>query len=305
MRSGISLEALQVLDAIERSGSFAAAATELHRVPSAVSYTVARLEDDLGVAVFDRSGHRARLTPAGRLLLEEGRRILAASNELATAARRLAEGWEPRLGIAVDGLVDTAALWPLVATFCAEHPYVDVRVFEEVLGGTAEALLDGRADLVVGLADRPAAVGISARPLGDVEFVFAAAPHHPITAEPTPLTAAAIRRHRAVAVADSARRSPPLTIGLLDTQPRLTVTSMTAKIDAQRRGLGVGFLPRHRVRQLLAGGELVALELALPRAPSRIHIAWRSEASGKALAWFLARLKTPAQLAALLDPPGA
>ena len=302
MLAALSLDALRTLDAIDRGGSFAAAAAELHRVPSAISYTVSRLERDLGVTIFDRSGHRARLTAAGRLLLEEGRRILVAGDELAAAARRLAEGWEPTLRVAVDGLIDGARLWPLLADFTAEHPRVDVRLLDEVLGGTAEALVDGRADLAVGLSERPAA-GISTRPIGDVDFVFAAAPHHPITAEPEPLTAATVRRHRAVAVADSSRRNAPLTTGLLDAQPRLTVDSMTAKIDAQRRGLGVGFLPRHRVRHLLDSGELRALALAEPRPPSRLHLAWRTEAGGKALAWFLDRLRHPADLAALLAPP--
>src|SRR4030066_57945 len=75
----LTLDALGVLDAIERHGSFAAAAEELHRVPSAITYAVQKLEEDLGVAIFDRSGHRAQLTEAGSELLREGRRLLAAA----------------------------------------------------------------------------------------------------------------------------------------------------------------------------------------------------------------------------------
>src|SRR5690554_5562458 len=94
MTSLITSEALQTLDAIERRQSFAAAAEELHRVPSAVSYTINKLEEDLGVTLFDRSKRRAELTATGRLVLEQGRHILKATEELTALARQAAEGWE-------------------------------------------------------------------------------------------------------------------------------------------------------------------------------------------------------------------
>ena len=83
----ISLEALHVLDAIDRKGSFAAAATELNRVPSAVTYTIQQLEQDLDVLLFDRRGHRAVMTTAGQALLQEGRRLLAAAGEIEKIGR--------------------------------------------------------------------------------------------------------------------------------------------------------------------------------------------------------------------------
>src|SRR6478735_4278468 len=98
----LSLDALAVLDAIDRRGSFAAAAVELDRVPSAITYTVRRLEDALDVLLFDRRGHRARLTPAGRELLESGRRLLASAAAIETRVQRVATGWEAELRIAVD-----------------------------------------------------------------------------------------------------------------------------------------------------------------------------------------------------------
>ena len=76
----LSLDALLVIDAIDRRGSFAAAGHELHRVASAITYTVQKLEEDLDVLLFDRRGHRAKLTPAGRELLNEGRHLLRAAN---------------------------------------------------------------------------------------------------------------------------------------------------------------------------------------------------------------------------------
>jgi len=96
----ITLESLQILDAIDRRGSFAAAAEEVFRVPSALTYTMQKLESDLGVALFDRAGRRALLTPAGRVLLDEGRILLQAADALECRVKRAASRWETELRIA-------------------------------------------------------------------------------------------------------------------------------------------------------------------------------------------------------------
>src|SRR5258708_30353598 len=98
----LSLEALQVLDAIDRKGSFAAAADELHRVPSAITYSVRQLEEGLGVELFDRRGNRAVLTEAGRELLGEGRRLLQAAAALEVRGQQVAEGWGAERRLALD-----------------------------------------------------------------------------------------------------------------------------------------------------------------------------------------------------------
>lgn len=299
MAAPIRLEALETLDAIERHGSFAAAAAALYRVPSAISYTINQLETDLGIAVFDRRGHRAVLTPAGRLLLDEGRRILAASHELGAAAQRLADNWEPELRLAVDGLVDPSELWPAIADFNAAHPAIHVKVAEEVLGGTWESVIEQRVDLAVGVADPPAGAGIHRAPYRHVEFVLCCAPEHALAAAAHPLTHDELRVHRAIVVADSSRRIAPRSAGLLDGQPRLTVTSMHSKIQAIEQGLGVGHCPARWVAPALAEGRLVACELAAPRPALQSWLLWRTSEPGRALNWFIDRL------AARVDTAGA
>jgi len=290
MHDAIRLEALEALDAIDRHGSFAAAAAALYRVPSAVSYTVGQLESELGIAVFDRSGHRAVLTPAGQLLLEEGRRILTATHELGAAARRLANNWEPRLRLAVDGLIEPSELWDAIATFNAAHPAVDVHVAEEVLGGTWEAVIDERVDLAIGVADPPTGAGIHRAPYTDVEFVFCCAPNHPLAAIQHPLAEHELRPHRAVVVADSARHLAPRDSGLFGGQPRLTVTSMRSKISALEHGLGIGYCPRRQVEDALRAGRLIEKTLVIKREPARAFLLWRAAEPGRALAWFIAHL---------------
>ena len=111
----LTLESLQILDAIDRNGSFAGAANELDRVPSALTYSVRKLEEDLDVLLFDRSGHRARLTAAGQELLTEGRHLLRAAHELEQRVKRTATGWEVELRIVLDSVIRFDQMIPLIA----------------------------------------------------------------------------------------------------------------------------------------------------------------------------------------------
>jgi len=292
----LTLDALAVLDAIDRRGSFAAAAVELHRVPSAITYQVHKLEDDVGVRVFDRRGHRARLTPAGRSLLAEGRGLLERAAELERRVRRVATGWEPELRIAVDALVPWSLLWPVVAAFNAEcaaqhAPMTRLQLSREVLAGTWDALADGRADLAVGATGDAPGPGYRSRPLGDVAMVFAVAPTHPLARAREPLASRDILAHRAIVAADSSRHLPVRTLGLLDGQETLAVADLDAKIAAQVAGLGVGFVPVHLARAELASGRLVQKRVQEPLASVRPVIAWRAERGGKAQAWWIDSLQ--------------
>jgi len=289
----ISLEAVAVLDAIDRRGSFAAAALELDRVPSAITYTVRRLEDDLDVLLFDRRGHRARLTPAGRTLLDEGRGLLVLAGEIEQRVQRVATGWEPELRIAVDTLVPLAHVLPLVAAFydacrAQRAAHTRLRLAREVLGGSWDALAEDRADLVLGApGDPPSGGGYRTRVLAEMISVFAVAPGHPLAAEREPLSEIAIARHRGVVAADSSRRLAPRSIGILSGQETLTVPDLDAKLAAQVAGLGCGFLPFARVADVVAAGRLVVRRVESPRPPTRVHLAWRAQRPGKALAWWI------------------
>lgn len=297
----LSLEALQVLDAIDRKGSFASAADELHRVPSAVTYSVRQLEEGLGVEVFDRRGNRAVLTEAGRELLAEGRRLLQAAADLECRVQQVAKGWESELRIAVDTLIGIDRLYRLVDEFYGEKTGTRLRLSHEVLGGTWDALASGRADLLIGATGAaPPGRSYAIRPLGTCDMVFVAAPFHAIVNEPRPLTDAAIQRHRAVSVADSSRLLPPRTVGLLSGQDTLTVPTMEAKASAHIAGLGVGFLPGWIARREALAGTLAILEVVAPRPPAEMLVAFRPGPQGKALQWFVRRLEDPLVVAELL-----
>lgn len=308
-RHALTPDALLMMDTIARCGSFAAAARELGRVPSALTYSVRQLEEALDVLLFDRRSRQAQLTAAGQELLTEGRRLLAEMDAVANRVRRVATGWESELTIVADGVVSRLVMFELIEGFYAQRtadgqpPGTRLKLRREIMTGTWEALVTGQADLSIGvmLSGTPQA-GIELKPLGEVEFVFCVAPHHPLASGDAPLSDEQIFAHRAVAVADSAQRLSPATVNLLPGQDVLTVPTVAAKVEALLRCLGCGFVPEPQVRDHLRAGRLVARAVARQRVPARFGYAWRRSAGlGQALQWWLGQLESPTTRAALLD----
>lgn len=298
IQNPLTLDALRVLETIARRGSFAAAAEDLHRVTSAVSYTVQKLEEDLGVALFDRSGRRAQLTAAGRLLVERGRELLAASQQLADDARAAACGWEQKLTIALDLIYPEMVLLPLLERFYQHQrergASTDVRITGEVLGGPWDALESGRADIAIAPEQFPLGKPFRTRKLGQVSFRYVAAPTHPVfDADPATFD---LENYRAIAVADTSRERAPRSHRLGKRQPTLTVSSFTAKIAALEAGLGIGTMPENLIQEQLRRGTLRPLPLADQREQIAVVMAWAAT-EGRAKQWFLQQL--PAHFAAL------
>ncbi|KPQ26844.1 MAG: transcriptional regulator, LysR family [Marinobacter excellens HL-55] len=306
MHTAITIDALKVLDAIDRKGSFAGAAGELFRVPSAISYTVQKLEEDLNVSIFDRTGHKAVLTPAGRYLLEEGRSLLEAAENLAHTTRQVAQGWETRLRIGFNSLLPADCLFSAIEEFQQLGVPVDVQIVEEVFAGAWDALQSRRVDMIVGADQLSKPAGSFATlALGDVSFVFAVAADHALANASDPLTEADIVQFPATVAADTSRSLPPGHAGIFRQQRTLTVSNIDQKIAAQEAGLGVGWLPRPRIQEQLKHGTLIAKEVHEPRSPISIHLARHSEDQGKALMWFWSRLSEDQSIRNWLQPEPA
>ncbi|WP_264273300.1 LysR family transcriptional regulator [Duffyella gerundensis] len=282
----LTLEALRVMDAIDRRGSFAAAADELGRVPSALSYTMQKLEEELDVVLFDRSGHRTKFTNVGRMLLERGRVLLEAADKLTTDAEALARGWETHLTIVVEALVPTYQLFPLVEKLAAKAN-TQISLMTEVLAGAWERLEQGRADIVIAPDMHfRASTEINTRKLYSMLSVYVASPDHPIHLEPEPLSEVTRVKYRGIAVADTARDRPVLTVTLLDKQQRLTVSSIEEKRQALLAGLGVATMPYPLVEQDIAEGRLRVVSPEYTREVD-IIMAWRRDSMGEAKSWCL------------------
>ena len=303
-RDVLTPAALAMLQQIAESGSFAAAARAGNMVPSALTYRVRQIEDALDVLLFDRSSRHARLTEAGAELLREGAVLLAEIDAVAHRVKRVATGWEPQFTIAVESIIDRATVMDLCTKFFSLNPPTRLKLRAETLSGTLEALTSGQADLALGVVmDGNTKTGLRREPLGTVTFVFAVAPHHPLARLPDPLPDAVIRQHRAVAIADSVQHGASLSIGLLTGQDVFTVDDMPAKLDAQIRGLGSGFLPTCLAQPYIDTGRLVAKTVERAEQQVLASYAWRKTGktgSGRALQWWLDQLKNPLTRSALL-----
>ena len=195
----ISLDALLTVDTIARRGTFSAAAKELYRVPSTISYTVSKLEEDLGVQLFERFGPRVVLTPAGEELLKEGRYLLKAAGDLESRVRRVASGWETEFTLGMDSALSPLGLQDEIRAFYEVADQTRLRIVREALSGAWESLLDRRVDLLVGGAgEGPSGGGYTAEPLGTMSFVFVVAPTHPLARVGYRLGKADLAEHRAV-----------------------------------------------------------------------------------------------------------
>ena len=306
-RDVLTPESLALLQLVARTGSFAAAARTLGQVPSALTYRIRQMEDALDVLLFDRSSRRAQLTEAGAELAREGERLLNDIDAVANRVKRVATGWEPQLTVAVDGALTITPVMELCEAFFALNPPTRIKIREEILSGTLAALTSGQADLAIGVVLPPGNMpGLHSQALGGMKFIYAVAPHHPLASLPEPLTDEVIRQFRAVAVADSVQRGGGLTFNLLGGQEVFTVPSMSAKVQAQLRGIGGGFLPEYLARPYVEAGHLVAKRVRRAESQSVASYAWMDNPGptrstpGKALQWWLDQLGSVKTRAALL-----
>lgn len=288
MNIKLDLESLKVLDAIDRLGSFEKAAQSLHKVRSAISYTIQKLEQDLEIVIFDRSKQRAVLTSHGKLLLDQGRHLLEEAFKLEQRIKQAKQGWEMQLTIAIDALYPIKKLLALVEAFYQLETKTFIKIQNEVFGGTWDAIISERADLVIGaFGANPNPSVYQTKPLGSVERVLAVSKNHPLAMYKKPITADMLSQYRSVAIGDSSRALPPQHTSYLKLQDILTVGDMNAKFLAQCMGLGIGFLPKPLAMKGEKIGKLVIKEVKdLELSPKHL-IAWRKGKEGKALKWFV------------------
>ena len=287
-KSPISIEALLVLDAIDYRGSYAAAAEQLNKVPSALSYIVQKLEEQLDVTIFVRQGRRAVLTPAGKHLLNEGRKVLSAINLLSEQAQTIANGWEPKIRIACDSIVDITPVFKGIEAFLAEHENIEIDVKEEVMNGTWEALIEDRVELIIGAPSPvPSQKGIRAVKIGELNSVLVASKSHPLSETlsrtKTLVESSALTKYRSIIVHDSAKNEIPWSINVLEGSQKFFVSSISQKISAIRAGIGIGYLPNDLVQQYIESGELVIVDLANRPRSQDLFMAWKITNKGKGL----------------------
>ncbi|HEX9206935.1 MAG TPA: LysR family transcriptional regulator [Steroidobacteraceae bacterium] len=253
----ITLDQWAALIAVVEEGGYGPASRRLHRTQSTITYTIQKLEDLLGLKVFEIRGRRAVLTPAGEVLYRRGKTLLEDATRLERSASSLAQGWEPELRLAVDMIFPTWLLLRALGEFGDEQPEVRIELIEAVLGGAEEALTEGRVDFIIG-SHVPG--GFIGDPLMQVRFVCAASPAHPLHRLDRALSLDDLRAHRHLVVRDSgARRSR--SGGWLN-ERRWTVSNKATSIRAACMGLGYAWFAEENIREELDSGTLRRLPLA-------------------------------------------
>ncbi len=294
----IDLNSISVLESIARNGSFAKAAEELNLVRSALTYTVKNIETKLNITIFDRSGHKAQLTPIGKYILEQGSDLLKQAQILEDNIQQIASGWETELHIVYDDIIPLKNLFPLIELFHLECPHIQLHITAERLKGTWEALFTKRADLIIGAAgDFAQAPEISTFTLGQLDFDFAVAPHHPLASLPEPIKNSEIIKYCSVVANDTAKELTPMTTGRLLGQDRIAVNSIHSKFIMQCAGLAVGFLPKIWIHDAVKKGKLIVKKVEKSKAGGNVSVAWNNQKIGKGLQWWLDHLRDkPSQL---------
>ena len=254
-----TLDQLLVLETVARAGSFAAAARELHRVPSAVSYTVAALEEALGLTLFDRSGHTVALTAAGRALLDEASQVLGRARRLERLAASLGGGWEPELRVVVEGVYPMRPIAEALRALAVRKVPTRVRVDVEYQDGVPERFEAEHADLML-LLDWPGDDRLRATPLPPLTMVLVAAPGHPL-GQRAAIDRPALLEHVDLVVRDSsARYARAPRRPYMGSHHVVYLSDFHSKRLALLGGAGFGWVPEHLVAEDLARGELVLLD---------------------------------------------
>ncbi|MBJ3814004.1 LysR family transcriptional regulator [Shimwellia pseudoproteus] len=289
--------ALEVVDAVARNGSFSGAAQELHRVPSAISYTVRQLEAWLAVPLFVRRHRDVELTPAGRYFLQEGRDVIKKMVATRQQCQQIANGWRGQLAIAVDNIVRPERTRQLVCDFYRHFPDVELLVSLEVFNGVWDALADGRVEAAIG-ATRAIPVGgrYAFRDMGMLRWHCVVASHHPLAARTGQLDDDSLRNWPSLVLEDTSRSLPKRTTWLLNNQRRLVAPDWAAGIDCIRDGLCIGMVPEHIAAPRIASGEWRVLALENPFPDAACCLTWRQSDPSPALRWLLAYLGDSATL---------
>ena len=252
----VSLDQWRAMISVVDSGGYEKAAEALHKSQSSVTYAVQKLQSQLGVKAFEVKGRKAVLTPTGEFLYRRARALVEEADATERAAKKLSAGWEAEIGIAMDVAFPSWLLLQCLARFGAESPHTRIEVIESVLGGTAEALLLGQAQLAItGMVPQ----GFAGDLLMPIRFLPGAHPDYPLHKLGRPLTMQDLRAHRQLVVRESGTRRA--TKPRLEAAQRWTVSHMSTSIQAASRGYGYGWYPEYRIRDEIAAGTLKVLPL--------------------------------------------
>jgi DNA-binding transcriptional LysR family regulator len=280
MIGNLSLDQLRVLTCIAETGSFSAAGRKLNRAQSAISQSVATLEDVQGVLLFDRSGHRPKLTEVGRVLVAEAKAVLSSVERFEAVAAGTRTGLEPELGVAIDPLVPSAPLIDSLRDLHKRHPNLPISFSTEGLGGALRRLRSGDVSVAICLLLPTVPEDVIATPLFKTRLIPVVAKGHPLALLDRPINRVDIEQHVQLVLSDPVDRDGAR-YGITGAAPWRFV-DLGRRMDFLLAGFGWCRMPEHLVAEALATGKLVQLNLAEDvAAPEEMLTIYAAHLSGK------------------------
>lgn len=304
----LSLDQLRVFALIAEHGSFSAAARQLGRAQSAVSYAVTTLEQQLGVVLFDRAGYRPQLTAEGIALLQDARVILERSDRLQARAQAMAAGLESELGLAVDVMFPTSVLITTLQAFQQRFPAVNLRLFVDALGAVAEKVLDDVCQIGIIATLPPSPTALTGFTLPSVTLAPVAAPQHALAQRPAPLAELDLGDQLQLVLTDRSQLTEGRDYAVFGSRT-WRLGDLATKHQLLLAGLGWGFMPLHIIAADLAAGRLQRLRIEPQPAGDQqlpIRCLYRADRpQGPAMTWVLETLRALTGYGAAVVPAGA
>ncbi|OIQ25146.1 DNA-binding transcriptional activator PunR [uncultured Vibrio sp.] len=282
-----SKSSLEMIDIVARLGSFTAAAEVLHKVPSAISYGVRQVEQELDVLLFKRLPRKVELTQAGEIFVGEARVMLRQMEELKLQTKRAAHGWQKTLKLTLDNVVRLDQMKPLIEAFYAKFEFAELQINMEVFNGSWEAISQGRADIVIGATSAvPVGGEFEVKDMGILDWAFVMSPSHPCVREQQ-LTEAFVSQFPAICLDDTSSVLPKRHTVHYPRQRRLLLPNWYSAIECLKNGVGVGYMPRHIAQPLIQEGQLVEKTLDEGRPQSQCCLVWRKDDNHRLIKWMV------------------
>ena len=285
-----TIDQLKVFLTVVEAGSFTAAARRLGRAVSVISYTIANLEQQLGVSLFDRQQTRTpKLTEAGSAVLSKAKAVAVGVDDLRASVRALLSGLEAEVTLVVDVMLPSERLVDAVQAFEATFPTVKLRLHVEALNAVAQLVRQGGAMIGVGGGLLDVEPELEQIHVGDVEMIPVAAPNHPL-ARNRPNAPGAARHHRQLVLTVRTPFAEGPDVGIFSPNA-WRLADLGAKHDLLLAGIGWGAMPEPKVRADLAAGRLIRLELPVARSGRYSFQAMHrtDQPPGPAAAWLIQR----------------
>ncbi|MDA0130428.1 DNA-binding transcriptional activator PunR [Vibrio sp. MarTm2] len=294
--SAFSQSSLELVDTVARLESFTAAAEVLHKVPSAISYSIRQIEQELDVVLFKRLPRKVELTPAGELFLTQARTMLRQMEEVKAQTRRVAQGWKKTLKLTLDNVVKLERLKPLIEDFYQIFPNAELQINMEVFNGSWEAISQGRADIVVGATSAiPVGGDFEVKAMGLLDWAFVMSSSHACVKQQY-LTEEFVSQFPAICLDDTSSVLPKRHTVHYPKQRRLLLPNWYSAIECLKHGVGVGYMPRHIAQPLITEGILVEKILPEDKPLSHCCLVWRKDENHKMIQWMVDYLGSSDQL---------